>query len=129
MSSTLTSQPARGGRLLDQLRALHHHVRSRASRRSAGRRSWYTQHLKKDTALGTYWNAGTAARAWTISRSLRGSPASVSYVTGTHNVKVGIQDTWGRYRRTDSANGDLRAIFQNGVAYQAQILNTPVEHS
>ena len=34
---------------------------------------------------------------------------SVSYVTGTHNMKVGIQDTWGRYRRTDTANGDIRA--------------------
>ncbi len=37
---------------------------------------------------------------------------SVSYVTGAHNVKVGIQDTWGRYRQFRSANGDLRAIFR-----------------
>ena len=36
---------------------------------------------------------------------------SVSYITGTHNMKVGIQDTWGSYRRTDTANGDIRAVF------------------
>jgi hypothetical protein len=51
---------------------------------------------------------------------------SVSYVTGTHNIKVGIQDTWGRYRQFRSANGDLRAQFQNGVPYQVTILNTPL---
>ena len=33
-------------------------------------------------------------------------------MTGTHNIKVGLQDTWGRYRQFRSANGDLRAIFQ-----------------
>ena len=44
---------------------------------------------------------------------------SVSYVTGAHNIKVGVQDTWGRYRRFRSANGDLRANFQNGRAFQA----------
>src|SRR5438046_10411332 len=52
---------------------------------------------------------------------------SVSYVTGTHNVKVGIQDTFGSYRRTDTANGDIRAVCLNGVATTATILNSPVE--
>jgi hypothetical protein len=37
-----------------------------------------------------------------------------------------VQDTWGRYARWRNANGDLRAQFQNGRAYQVQILNTPV---
>src|SRR5262249_23866157 len=52
---------------------------------------------------------------------------SVSYITGTHNVKVGIQNAWGSYRRTDTANGDIRAVFLNGVATTATILNSPVE--
>ena len=51
----------------------------------------------------------------------------MSYVTGTHNIKMGLQDTWGRYRRTRDANGDLRAYFNNGVAFQAQIANTPLD--
>jgi hypothetical protein len=50
----------------------------------------------------------------------------MSYVTGTHNLKVGLQDTFGRYRRADGSNGDIRATFINGVAVTAQILNTPV---
>ena len=51
---------------------------------------------------------------------------SASYVSGAHNTKVGVQHSWGRYRRTREANGDIRAIFLNGVATQAQILNTPL---
>jgi hypothetical protein len=51
---------------------------------------------------------------------------SVSYVTGTHNIKFGIQDTWGRYRQFRSANGDIRARFNDGVPFQATILNTPL---
>jgi hypothetical protein len=51
----------------------------------------------------------------------------MSYVTGTHHVKVGIQDTFGRYRRTDGSNGDIRAVFINGVATTANVLNSPVE--
>ena len=51
---------------------------------------------------------------------------SATYATGSHNVKVGIQDTWGRYSQFRSSNGDLRANFNNGVPFQAVILNTPV---
>jgi hypothetical protein len=51
---------------------------------------------------------------------------ALSYITGAHNIKVGVQDTWGPYQRFRSANGDLRANFQSGRAFQAVILNTPV---
>jgi hypothetical protein len=57
-----------------------------------------------------------------------GFSAPLSYITGTHNVRVGIQDTWGSYRRTDTSNADLRAIFLSGVATSAVILNSSVEH-
>jgi len=85
---------------------------------------WFTAINKQDTALGTQWGApvntsGQYPDRWSIA-------GSVSYVTGAHNVKVGVQDTWGRYRRTRDANGDIRAIFNNGQAFQAQLLNTPL---
>src|SRR4029450_13695608 len=51
---------------------------------------------------------------------------ALSYITGAHNIKVGVQDSWGPYQRFRSANGDLRANFQNGRAFLAVILNTPV---
>jgi hypothetical protein len=85
---------------------------------------WYTTIHKADTALGTTWNAGTVQAGMYPDRFA--AAGSVSYVTGAHNIKVGVQDSWGRYGRFRSANGDLRANFQNGNAFQAVILNTPV---
>jgi hypothetical protein len=85
---------------------------------------WYTIINKNDTALGTQWGAGATNQGMYPDRFA--AMAAVSYVTGAHNVKVGIQDTWGKYRQFRSANGDLRANFNNGVATTVTILNTPV---
>jgi hypothetical protein len=93
-------------------------------RKEPGTPAWYTTVNKQDSALGTQWNAGATEQGMYPDRFA--AATSVSYVTGTHNIKVGVQDTWGRYRQFRSANGDLRAFFQNGRAFQATILNTPV---
>jgi hypothetical protein len=85
---------------------------------------WYTGIHKADTSLGTQWNAGVTQTGMYPDRFA--AAGSVSYVTGAHNIKIGVQDTWGRYGRFRSANGDLRANFQGGRAFQAVILNTPV---
>ena len=90
-----------------------------------GTPEWFTQVYKTDSALGTQWNALSQTYGRYPDRFSFGG--SMSYVTGTHHVKVGIQDTFGRYRRTDGSNGDIRATFINGVATTAQILNSPVE--
>lgn len=89
-----------------------------------GSPEWYTTVNKTDTALGTAWNAGSVQAGMYPDRFA--VAGSVSYVTGAHNVKLGVQDTFGRYKRFRSANGDLRAQFNNGRAFQAVILNTPV---
>ena len=89
--------------------------------------AWYTTINRTDTARGTAWGAGAGINGmYPDSLALMGA---VSYVTGTHNVKVGIQDHWGTYRNTRLANGDLRAQFNNGVPYQVSILNTPVDYT
>jgi hypothetical protein len=93
-----------------------------------GTPEWYAGILKRDTALGTYWNFSYGGQTYGRYPDRYGFAGSASYVTGTHNIKVGAQDTWGKYRRTDTANGDLWAIFQNGIATTATILNSPVEH-
>ncbi|MEO8680490.1 MAG: carboxypeptidase regulatory-like domain-containing protein [Vicinamibacterales bacterium] len=85
---------------------------------------WYTTVNKSDTALGTSWNAGATQQGMYPDRFA--ASVSASYVTGSHTVKFGLQDTWGRYAQFRSSNGDLRANFNNGVAFQAVILNTPV---
>jgi hypothetical protein len=93
-------------------------------RQVPGSPAWYTAVNKQDSALGTQYNAGATEQGMYPDRFA--ASAAVSYVTGAHNIKVGVQDTWGRYRQFRSANGDLRAFFQNGTAFQATILNTPV---
>ena len=92
-----------------------------------GTPEWYSQIYKTDVALGTQWNFIYGAENFGRFPDRYAFGGSVSYVTGAHNVKVGVQDSWGSYRRTDTANGDIRAIFNNGTAIQAQILNSPVE--
>ena len=92
-----------------------------------GTPEWYSQIYKTDVALGTQWNFIYGAENFGRFPDRYAFGGSVSYVTGAHNVKVGIQQSWGSYRRTDTANGDIRAIFNNGAAIQAQILNSPVE--
>src|SRR5205814_1097233 len=92
--------------------------------KARGTPEWYTQVYKTDSALGTQWNALSQTYGRYPDRFSFGG--AISYITGAHNVKVGIQDTFGRYRRTDGSNGDIRATFINGIASTAQILNTPV---
>ena len=43
--------------------------------------------------------------------------ASATYVTGTHSIKVGFQDSWGPFNRASYANGDLYQNYTqvNGV--------------
>ena len=66
-----------------------------------GTPEWYTAVNKTDTARGTPWNAGATNQGMYPDRFA--AMGAVSYVTGAHNVKVGVQDTWGRYRQFRSA--------------------------
>jgi hypothetical protein len=90
-----------------------------------GTPEWYTQVNKQDTALGTQWNAAVNTNGQYPDRYAVAT--SLSYITGTHNIKAGFQDTWGRYHRTREANGDLRAFFNGGAAFRVDILNTPLD--
>jgi hypothetical protein len=90
-----------------------------------GTPEWYTTINRQDTALGTQDTAALYELGQYPDRYALA--ASVSYITGSHNVKVGISDTWGHYRRTRTANGDLRAFFNNGVPFRVDILNTPLD--
>src|SRR5262249_8349338 len=81
-----------------------------------GTPAWFSGIQKSDTALGTTWNFSYGGEDYGRFPDRYAMAGSVSYITGTHHVKVGIQDSWGSYRRTDTANGDIRAAFLNGVA-------------
>lgn len=53
---------------------------------------------------------------------------SLSYVTGSHNFKVGIQDNWGPYINTREANADLQQVYLSGVPNSVTIYNTPLRY-
>ena len=55
--------------------------------------------------------------------------ASVSYVTGSHNLKVGLMSSWGPFRLTEQTNGALRQRYRTGVPYQINRNNTNVDYS
>jgi hypothetical protein len=78
--------------------------------------AWYAGASKRDNSTGLLWNASGA--------QLGNYPdkynvmAAVSYVTGSHNVKVGMQDAWGPYKRWNTANADLYQLYQAGRPFQ-----------
>ncbi len=53
---------------------------------------------------------------------------AVSYVTGTHNFKTGIQQNWGSDVTHLDANGHISLVtYRNGVPDSVQVTNLPVQ--
>jgi hypothetical protein len=78
-----------------------------------------------DIARSTLSNA-----AWYLYRSIgnrRQVNVSTSYVTGSHNIKFGFQDSFAPYRETYDMNGGLRVGFNNGVPSVGYLFNTPID--
>ncbi len=55
----------------------------------------------------------------------RNLSAAASYITGSHNIKVGVQDGWGKNDRVQSMNADLYQNYQNGTPFSVTVYNTP----
>ena len=51
----------------------------------------------------------------------------MSYVTGTHSVKTGVQWGFGPYTTRGDLNGDLIQLYRNGRADSVRVYNTPRE--
>jgi hypothetical protein len=73
---------------------------------------WYSTATRQDTGYGTRYVAGAPETGQFPDRY--NAQASASYVTGSHNLKFGFQDSWGKFRHTYHANGDLAEIFISG---------------
>jgi len=52
--------------------------------------------------------------------------SSVSYVTGTHAVKTGVQYGWGWIKSWREVNGSLIQRYRNGVPDSVDVRNSPV---
>ena len=90
-----------------------------------GTPAWYQNVRKNDTSLGYQWNAGSAQLGNYPDRY--NLIASTSYVTGSHSIKVGFQDSFGPYRRYNTANADLYQTYQNLAPLRVTVLNTPLQ--
>jgi len=98
--------------------------------KTRGTAEWYTQTGHEElVGYGTvtpyrYWNGistpanGTDPRKHVLSTSL-------SYVTGTHSVKTGVQWGFGPYITRGDLNGDLIQLYRNGRADSVRVYNTP----
>jgi hypothetical protein len=61
---------------------------------------------------------------WNVRRTYAGA---VSYVTGSHAFKTGVQFSNGPYRQTQEVRDDLILRFSNGVANSVDTYNSPVD--
>jgi hypothetical protein len=93
----------------------------------------YGDIAKQDLILLTRWSASLPTAVATAPAHQPATShvvvASVAYVSGAHNFKVGIQDRWGWVKdlRHD-INGDIIQQYRNGLASQVQVLNTPLNN-
>jgi hypothetical protein len=91
-------------------------------RLSAG---WYAGARKNDNSTGVLWNASSAQLGnYPDKYNLT---AAASYVTGSHNVKVGVVDQYGPYPRWNTANADLYQVYNGGTPLSVSVLNTPLQ--
>jgi len=80
-------------------------------------------HIEQTT--GRTWVA-TTSRNDNVSNHFN-AIASVSYVTGSHNFKTGINHRWGFMEASRPFNGDVQALrFLNGQPTSVTVLNSPV---
>lgn len=89
-----------------------------------GTPEWYASAPRRDLDLVTRTVAPEAAII-TQSPVRFAAQGSVSYVTGSHNLKFGVQDTWGRFVHTRNQNADLQQIYRSGVPNSVVVRNTP----
>jgi hypothetical protein len=96
-----------------------------------GSSAWFAGATREERDLG---GRKTAAPSQTTQSPIRFAVnASASYVTGTHNIKMGFQRTWGTFYHTVDANADLTQQYRSnptGKAYTVPdtviIRNTPL---
>ena len=70
---------------------------------------WYANSRRTDNRLKGY-NYGARAIETGLYPYNQSFVGSLSYVTGTHNFKVGVNSNWGGFITTEGANGDITGV-------------------
>jgi hypothetical protein len=79
---------------------------------------------KEDTVLATQWNAGDGDTRFAYVSQV--AMAKVSYITGSHSLRAGLQYQTGWFQSSNEFPGDLDQQYANGVPFQVQVFNSPV---
>jgi hypothetical protein len=93
-------------------------------KKERGTPEWYATTRHNDILLGTNTVSGSLETGIYPHRQVFSGIAS--YVTGSHNIKSGVQWSFGKYRTSYDVNGDLYQLYQNGVPSFVTVYNTPV---
>jgi hypothetical protein len=98
-----------------------------------GSAAWYAGAARRDNGLGATSVEPLISSLNTTSPLRYNLQASTSYVTGSHNMKIGWQRTFGHFGHTYDGNADLDQIYNStatGIPFtqpiQVAVYNTPV---
>jgi Carboxypeptidase regulatory-like domain len=84
---------------------------------------WYADTTARDTGTLRRYFAPRDNQHFQTSRSF--FSGSATYVTGSHQIRVGIQDSFGPYRLSVNKNADAYLVFTNGMPINLVANNTP----
>ena len=88
-----------------------------------GTPEWFANASRQDRTLGTRRVAASSSQFFDSTRNVVTS--SLSYVTGSHAVKTGVQWNFGPRKGERFANADLVQRYRNGVPSDVVVYNTP----
>lgn len=93
--------------------------------KTRGTPAWYASAVRRDTDLVTQTTSCSGGQHNEYPRRFVES-TSLSYITGSHNVKVGMQWSWGHEPQTREENADLEQQYKTGKPDNVLIAMSPV---
>jgi len=101
-----------------------------------GSAEWYANASHLDTVGGNSYRTKVGQIQQWNSPDQKSTTASLSYVTGSHNIKTGFLFAWGNNPSTLDMNADLYQLYQGGTLVgnqytlgavrQVRVYNTPI---
>jgi hypothetical protein len=89
-----------------------------------GSPEWFASASHRDSSTGRVWVAAPGGNYY-LMPTRRFFSAIGSYVTGSHNIRAGAQETWGFLEQGTLLNAALQQVYQNLVPTSVTIFNTP----
>jgi hypothetical protein len=86
-----------------------------------GSAAWFAGARHIDSGYGTTSGSTVQYGSYPDRYNLQGS---ASYVTGSHTIKMGVQDSWGPYNQNLSGNADLYQNYVSGSPTTITLLGT-----